>query len=199
MTAPNLPACATPISADDLMDYWLADLPAETEAVVEEHLFTCDACGDRLRQTITLAERLGLLVRSGTLQVIVGDPFVQHAVATGLRVREYAPAPGESVQCTVSADDDLLVARLATGMIAAARVDLSWCDPSGVEHQRMTDIPIDQDAGAVICQQSMLWAKASPTTSMVARLLAVDPGGDERVLGEYTFHHTRTIPGPPGW
>ena len=31
------------------------------------------------------------------------------------------------------------------------------------------------------------------------QLLAVDDAGDERVLGEYTFHHTRTIPGPPGW
>jgi RNA polymerase sigma-70 factor (ECF subfamily) len=30
------------------------------------------------------------------------------------------------------------------------------------------------------------------------RLLSVEAGG-ERVLGEYTFHHTRTIPGPPGW
>ena len=42
-------------------------------------------------------------------------------------------------------------------------------------------------------------AKASPTTTMIARFLAVDDAGGERLLGEYTFHHTRTIPGPPGW
>jgi hypothetical protein len=34
---------------------------------------------------------------------------------------------------------------------------------------------------------------------MIARLLAIDDEGDERVLGEYTFHHTRTILGPPAW
>ena len=34
---------------------------------------------------------------------------------------------------------------------------------------------------------------------MIARLLAVDADGAERLLGEYTFHHTRTIPGPAGW
>jgi hypothetical protein len=34
---------------------------------------------------------------------------------------------------------------------------------------------------------------------MIARLLAVDENGEERLLGEYTFQHTRTIPGPPGW
>jgi hypothetical protein len=34
---------------------------------------------------------------------------------------------------------------------------------------------------------------------MIARLLAVGADGVERPLGEYTFQHTRTIPGPPGW
>jgi len=34
---------------------------------------------------------------------------------------------------------------------------------------------------------------------MVIRLLAVEDGGTERLLGEYAFHHRRTIPGPPAW
>jgi hypothetical protein len=51
----------------------------------------------------------------------------------------------------------------------------------------------------VICQWSITWAKASPSATMIARLLAVDEEGNERVLAEYTFHHTRTIPGPAGW
>ncbi len=46
---------------------------------------------------------------------------------------------------------------------------------------------------------SITWAKASPTSSLVAQLVAVDEQGHETVLGEYTFHHTRTIPTPPGW
>jgi hypothetical protein len=33
------------------------------------------------------------------------------------------------------------------------------------------------------------------TATMIARLVAVDDEGDERLLGEYTFHHTRRIPG----
>jgi hypothetical protein len=99
----------------------------------------------------------------------------------------------------VAADDDLLVARLAADLTKASRVDVSWCDQRGIEHQRMPDIPIRAEAGSVICQQSITWAKASPSATMIARLLAVDEKGDERVLGEFTFHHTRTIPGPPGW
>jgi hypothetical protein len=180
------------------MDYWLAALPSAAEEAVEQHLMTCDDCGDRLREVIALAEGLRALARSGALQVVISDHFVKRAAETGLQVREYAPAPGGAVQCTVAADDDLLVARLTLDLTTASRVDLSWCDQQGVEHQRMADIPIRADAGSVICQQSITWAKASPSATMVARLLGVDEKGDERLLGEYTFHHTRTIPGPPG-
>jgi anti-sigma factor RsiW len=191
--------CAEPIDAAVLMDYWLGTLPTAEEQPVEEHLIACDTCGDRLRETIALAEGLRSLAQSGSLQVVISDLLVRHAAETGLRVREYAPLRGESIQCTVAADDDLLVARLAADLTTAARVDLSWCDVQGVEHQRMADIPIRTEAGTVICQQSIAWAKASPSATMVARLLAVDEKGEERLLGEYTFHHTRTIPGPPGW
>jgi hypothetical protein len=190
--------CSSPVEAAVLMDYWLATLSASAEDPVEQHLMTCDACGDRLREVIALAEGLRALARSGTLQVVISEQFRNHVAQEGLRVREYAPPRGGSVQCTVAADDDLLLARLAVDLTTTTRADLSWCDPEGVELQRMADIPIRADAGSVICQQSISWAKASPTSSMIARLLAVDEEGNERVLGEYTFHHTRTIPGPPG-
>jgi hypothetical protein len=124
---------------------------------------------------------------------------VERAAGAGAHVRAYAPPPGGSVQCTVSADDDLLVARLALDLSTASRVDLSWCDAQGIEQQRMSDIPIVPDTRAVLCQQSIVWAKASPSASMTARLLEVADDGRERLLGEFTFHHTRTIPGPPGW
>ena len=100
------------------------------------------------------------------------------------------------MQCTVSADDDLLVARLAADLSSAERVDLSWCDDQGVEVLRMSDIPVRVDAGTVLCQQSITMAKASPSNTLVARLLSVDSAGAERLLGEYAFHHTRTILGP---
>jgi hypothetical protein len=191
------PDCGDPIDAVVLMDYWLGALPSAEEGAVEEHLMACDSCGERLRGTIALAEGLRALAQAGSLQVVVSDQFVRHAADTGARVREYAPRPGESIQCTVAADDDFLIARLTANLTTAARVDLSWCDPRGIEHQRLTDIPVPADAGAVVCQQSITWAKGGPSATMIARLLAVDDSGDERLLGEYTFHHTRTIPGPP--
>lgn len=191
--------CAAPLDAAVLMDYWLAVLRATDEETVELHLLECDHCGHRLREMMALAESLRALARSGTLQVIVDDGLLARAAAAGKRVRAYTPPAGTSVPCTVSIDDDMMVARLTADLTTAARVDLSWSDMAGVERQRLTDIPVRADTGVVVCQQSIAWVKASPTSSMVARLIAVGHGGDEQVLGEYTFHHTRTIPGPPGW
>ena len=132
--------CPDPLEVTVLVDYWLGALSSDSEAMVEQHLMTCDQCGDRLREAIVLADGLRGVARSGELPVVISDQFVKHAAETGLRVREYAPPPGGSVQCTVAADDDLLLARLALDMTTVSRVDLSWCDPEGVEQHRMTDI-----------------------------------------------------------
>jgi hypothetical protein len=99
----------------------------------------------------------------------------------------------------VTADDDLLIGRLVADLSGAARVDLCVCDERGVEQARLLDIPVGVGAGSVAWQESITSAKAAPTMTLVARLLAVDEIGGERLLGEYTFHHTRSMPGPaPG-
>ena len=191
--------CETPVDPAVLADYWLALLPAAEEEIVEAHLFECDACGDRLRSAIEIAEALRVLARSGALRVILPENFIRHAAETGRRVRQYDFVPGQTVPCTISADDDLLVARFAVDLSGAERVDVSFRDPQGVERGRMNDIPVRSDARHVVFQESSTFAKAAPSSSMVARLLAVGADGEERLLGEYFFQHTRTIPGPPGW
>jgi len=198
MTTAARGACSDPIDRAILMDYWLALLPSTVEQAVDLHLLGCDACSDRLRETIALSESLSHVARSGELPVIVSDAFVRHAIAAGRQVREYAAMPGESVPCTVSADDDYLVARLGADLRGAGRVDLSL-DMRGSEVGRLADIPVHAETGQVICQMSIGWSKAAPDNSVLMRLLSVDEAGAERMLGEYAFHHTRTIPGPPGW
>ena len=192
-------ACPSPIDEATLLDYWLGVLPFEAEDTVEEHLLACDACGNRLREAIALAEGLRALARSGSLRVVISEDLIDRAIEEGRRVREYAPQRGGAIQCTVSADDDLLVARLAADLRGAQRVDVSFCSAQGVEHHRLVDVPVREDAGAVVYQESIVFAKMGPSMTMITRLLGVDPDGTERLIGEYTFHHTRTIPGPPAF
>lgn len=189
----------TPIDATVLADYWLAVLPEAEEEIVEQHLFLCDECGATLREVISLAEGLRNLAREGSLRMVVSDEFLRRAREEGLRVREYAPPAGGEVQCTVTAEDDILIGRLAADLKDARRIDLSFSDEQGAEQHRMRDIPVNPSEGNVIVQESMTFAKAAPTSTMIMRLLNVDESGGEQLLGEYTFNHTRSLPGPGAW
>jgi len=192
-------SCPDPIDAAVLADYWLGALAGREEEAVEEHLLGCNQCGARLREVIALAGGVRKLARGGSLQMVVSDAFLKRAAEEGLRVREYAPPPGGSVQCTVTAEDDILIGRLVANLNAAKRVDLCICDDRGIEQIRLTDIPFNSEAGSVAFQQPITYAKAAPSETLIARLVAFDDLGRERLLGEYTFNHTRTLPGPGAW
>jgi hypothetical protein len=191
--------CSNPIDAGVLADYWLAALADAEEEAVEEHLLGCDACGERLREIIALAEGVRNLARAGSLRMIVSDAFLKRTAQEGLRVREYAPPAGGGVQCTVTAEDDILIGRLAANLSGAKRVDLCICDQQGVEQLRLPDIPVHPGTGNVVYQESITYAKAMPTNKIIARLITYDEAGAERLLGEYTFNHTRSLPGPGAW
>lgn len=192
-------SCSNPIDAAVLADYWLGTLSASEEEAVEEHLLTCDRCGDVLREIIVLAEGVRRLAREASLRMVVSDAFLERAAAEGLRVREYVVSPGGSVECTVTAEDDILIGRLAADLSGAKRVDLCICDENGSEQFRARDIPVLLEAKSVAWQESIASLKAAPTSTMIARLVGFDDAGVERVIGEYTFNHTRTLPGPGAW
>jgi hypothetical protein len=128
--------CSDPIDAAVLTDYWLGALADTEERGVEEHLLACDPCGARLREVIAFAEAVRHLAREGSLMMVVSNAFLQRAAEEGLRVREYAPPPGGSVECTVTAEDDLLIGRLRANFGGAKRVDLCICDAHGAEQYR---------------------------------------------------------------
>jgi hypothetical protein len=199
MSTGNEGHCSNAIDAAVLADYWLSALSGADEEAVEQHLFECDLCGARLREVIALAEGVRKLARDGSLQMVVSDAFLKCAADEGLQVRQYAPPPGGSVQCTVTAEDDILIGRLAANLSGAKRVDLCLCDEHGVEQSRLPDIPVNPAAGSVLLQESITFAKAAPNHKMIARLVAIEESGDERLLGEYTFNHTRSLPGPGAW
>ncbi len=195
----NPVTCSNPIDAAVLADYWLGALTTSQEEAVEEHLLACDLCGERLREVIALAGGIQNVASQGNLLMVVSDAFLRRVAEDGLRVREYAPPAGGSVQCTVSAEDDFLIGRLHADLRATKRLDLCVCDRHGVEKIRLPDIPFRPESGGVAFQQPIGYAKAAPSETMIARLVSVRNAGAENSLGEYTFIHTRTISGPAGW
>ena len=188
--------CSSPIDAGILTDYWIGKLEASEEELVEEHLFACDDCGVRLREIIALADGIREVARKGNLLRIVDEEFLKRAANENLRIREYAPPAGGSVQCTVSSEDDLLIGRLTADLSSAEQLDLSLCNADGSEMMRLDDIPFRPHTDSVCFQQPIDYAKGAPSGVMIARLISTDESGETRLVGEYTFIHTRTIPGP---
>lgn len=191
--------CTQRLDAAILADYWLGLLAQREEDRIEEHLFACDQCSTSLAEVHALAEGVRALAREGSLLMVVSETFLNRAAGQGMHIRRYDPPAGGSVQCTVTAEDDLLIGCLAANLSTAKRLDLSLCDSNGNEQFRLVDIPFDTDSNSVLWQQSITFAKAAPTSTMVARLINVDETDAENLLGEYTFNHRRTLPGPAAW
>ena len=191
--------CTRPIDPAMLADYWIGIMAAPEEEAVEMHLFECDHCGDRLRQVIGLADGIRKLAREGSLRMIVSDVFLQRVAESGIAVREYRIPPGGSVECTVTAEDDILIGRVAANLSGAKRVDMCICNENGIEQLRLRDIPVHSGRSSVAFQESISYLKSAPSMKMVMRLVGFDDEGSEQLLGEYTFNHTRSLPGPGAW
>jgi len=184
--------CTQPIDPPVLADYWLAELPAAEEAAVEEHIFGCEDCTRQLQSVATLAEGIRALARQGNLGMIVTSEFLDRLAGEGMRVREYAPKAGGSVQCTVTAQDDFLIGRLAADLTGIEKVDLALCDPSGAERRRLRDIPFRAGLTEVILNYPIGAARQSGPDVMIMKLLAIT-GQEEQVLAEYMFNHTPSM------
>jgi hypothetical protein len=103
--------------------------------------------------------------------MVVSEAFLRRVSEEGLRVREYAPPNGGDIACTVTEEDDFLIGRLTANLGAVKRVDLSLCDEFGLEKLRMAEVHFNPRAGSIAFQQSITYAKAAASETMIARLL----------------------------
>ncbi len=153
---------------------------------------TLARCGLHKQQEelTALAEGVRLLARQGAVRLVVTPSFLDTAAREGLRAREYRASPGDRVACTVTAEDDLLVSRLAADFAGVARVDL-LVRSHGQAEQRIEDVPVDPGASELLVSQSLPEVRPLEHDILRMRLVAREAGG-ERLLGEYTFEHTAT-------
>ena len=191
MTQPN---CASPIPLATLLEYWLGELDAAREAQLDEHLLGCGHCSANLQGLVDLGGEVRAAVRAGAVHAVLTDAFVQRLAAQGLRLREYRVPHNGSVHCTVAPDDDLLITRLDAPLAGVERIDVERLGDEGAVLERLRDVPFDAAAGEVVFTPRMEHIRALPASTVRYRLLAVAPSG-ERLVGEYTFHHTPYRPG----
>jgi hypothetical protein len=182
--------CDRPLELDLLIGYWLDGVAGPDLDAVEEHLLGCESCSRRLAGLAALGEGVRRLAHDGVVGVVVTPAFLAKASEEGLHTREYRLAPGERVDCTVTAQDDLLVARLRGDFRGLSRLDVV-SEEVGRPVRRIEDVPIGPEAAELMLAFAMPYVRALQHTRTQVRLVAKEPGG-ERLVGEYTFDHHPT-------
>lgn len=183
------PKCASPIPIANLLEYWLGELDEARESQLDEHLLGCSPCSETLQQMVDMADGVRAAVRAGAINGVVSDSFVKRLAGDGLHLREYRVPHNGSVHCSVAAEDDLVITRLDAPLEGVERLDLERLNIAGIALERMQDVPFDAGSGEVVFTLPMARIRALPATTIRIRLLATAPAG-ERLVGEYTLHHT---------
>lgn len=175
--------CPTPVSWEQLVDYWAGELAGDVEAALEEHLFACPPCAAASAGVAALTEAL----RTEIATLLTAEA-VDRLRARGLRIAENRMRPDERRQVSFPADVDLLIHRLGgLDLSRAVRVGFSMrieaTDRVVVE---IDDAPFDRQAGEVLVACQHHFDVFPPDT--VARVTARDEHGAETVA-EYTILH----------
>jgi hypothetical protein len=175
--------------AQSLTSYWLGELDDRAQLELEEHLFGCAACTQRLQTLVQLADGVRALARGGNVRAILTAPFVLRLQALGVRVREYRLSAGGSVNCTAGPEDEMIVAHLQAPLHDVERLDLVMHDPDQAAPIRLSDIAFDPTSNEVVMLSNTVQLRERSFATFRAQLIAVEPDR-ERVIGEYTFNHS---------
>jgi hypothetical protein len=176
-----------PLALGELLEYWLGEADSSRSEAVEAHVFECDECAAALDRVVGLGRDLVALVRAGRVSARATTGLANRFSRDRLNVRQYSVQPGEVVQCTVTAEDELLLARLILPEGAPEHIDLSF-SVLGEELQRIEDVTIDRRAGEVM---SFLPARPRQSDgSGRAQYVLRDAADGGRVIATYTLEHT---------
>lgn len=181
--------CAAPIAFETLIEYWLGELPLPETERIDEHIVQCGQCAARLGEIVALSQAIRDVFRKGDILVILTPNFLERLISRGIQVRQYRCPLNGSVACTVTPEDELLVGRFEVPLAGVTRLDIlsrRSCDDA--EH-RLSDIPFDAQSNEIVVAPSLARMQRLPSHDHLVRLVAVE-GETERVLGEYTLHHT---------
>ncbi len=182
-------AALHPLPLAELVDYWLAELDPQREQAIEEHLFACAACAERLDAVRACADAIVGLVRTGGLASSATTALINRFARDRLNIRQYTIAPNEVVACTVAPTDDFLMARFLLAEPRQGRIDIAVLDEGDREVSRVEDVAQDARTGEVITFQSARPTQNEPSGRRQYVLIAPGERG-ERILGRYTLDHT---------
>jgi hypothetical protein len=174
------------IAIECLLAGALGELDGDVEREVDEHILSCGSCAATYTSLVRLGPEIAALVRAGNASMPITRTLADRLEREGLVTRRYLLTPGAIVPCTVGAEDIYSLTTLEADLSKAQRVDLIRGE------QRISNVPFD--GGAVRLLTSAEVIRSVPTMKLPFRLVAVDAGGHDRLIAEYTLDHTAPVP-----
>jgi hypothetical protein len=175
-------------SPQELTEYWLGELDEAHEQRLDEHLFACAACSARLQALVELGAAVRREFLGGWLYLVLPEAFIRRIKEAGFGVREYALAAGGSVACTVTPEDDFVVAYLHAPLHGVRRLDVLIDDQTSGKH-RANDVAFESSAEQLVAVTSTAFLRTLKQSRQRVQLVAVE-GATERVIADYTFNHS---------
>ena len=179
-------ACERIVLAD-LVDYAAGELPDTQAAAIEEHLFSCAACGSRAAEFDALVRAIGPAVRSGQVGGFVTDEVMNQLSRQGIRVRTFALSPGAVVPCAVWDDDEVIAMRLRADFGGASEFTLAQ-RIAGNEVIRATGQVVPSSHGELIYAVPASWVRQLAAVDLEV-ILSAREGDEERPIGSYRLMH----------
>lgn len=177
------------IDPDRLLAYWLDESDAAETEAIDMHLLGCDTCGAALDELMALSHGVKRAFAGGLVQTFVTGAFVDRLREQGLRVREYRVPVDGSVNCSVSANDDVLIGRMSASLDGVRRVDAGLRLSSDADETWVIDVPFDPATGEVVIAPALAQVRRLPSHDLEIRLRAVAANGSTDI-GRYLFHHS---------
>jgi Putative zinc-finger len=175
-------AGAHPVGFETLVAWWTGELAGDEAALVEEHLFACDACAG-------VSERFARLAAGVRehLPPIISAAQRDRLVAQGTRIRVTPVDAGVEARAVFGPDVDLLVHALHADLSRALRVDVEvvmqgWSEPILCE-----GVPFDAKSGEVLVCCQRHFQHMSPADPLF-RVHVVE-SGERRWVGDYLVRH----------
>lgn len=175
------------IAIERLLMLALDELDASEATDVEGHVLACGSCAARFERLLRLTSVIAEIVQSGAMSFPVTPSLAQELEAAGLVSRSYRIAPGESVPCSVGADDIYALTTLEAKLDDVERLDLAVSLPAGTV--RMTDVPFARERGLVAYVTPSRHLRHLPSARVTIELL-----DGERRIGRYFLDHTAFAP-----
>jgi hypothetical protein len=184
--------CDAALSDEALLRYWLCETSTDETDQIEEHLFDCAECAERLERTVSLGMGLKELVLQGRVSGVVSRTLLNRLQRDGLNIRLYSLAPGDIVRCTIFPGDDLVAASLHADFSGVRSVSLLVTGPDNSTLGTFDDVPVSGGDAELVWAPPTALVRQFP--SMRLRLTLTSADQDRAVLGEYVLDHSAFDP-----